>query len=81
MRVFTVPFSTMAATSSAFSSVTRRPAHEARLAAERPGEPARLRAAAVHQHDADADLVEDLHLLRAGSRTAPSRSRAPRRRP
>ena len=39
----TVPLSTMVATSSAVSSVTRRPADEARLGAERAGERARLR--------------------------------------
>ena len=54
-------------------------AHHARLDAERALHLVELRAAAVHQHDADAEVVQDRDLLdqRAGARRGRRRSRRP----
>ena len=53
----------MLVTSIDFSSVTRRPATMRGVDAERLLNLRELRTAAVHEHDADADLVQDRDLL------------------
>ena len=53
--------------------------HHARLHAELRRHVVELRAAAVHEHDADAEVVQDRHLLDEGAHRR--RRRGTRRRP
>ena len=68
MRVLISPLSTIVETSSVCASVTRRPSTICVCEPEAFRQRRRLRAAAVHEHDANADLMQDADLLHERAR-------------